>query len=162
MNAVCELFIFARRFCRQQDKNPEGDGVVFLRTQRQLYSPTASYIASQLYLDFVQVIFALQVWKANRISLSPNGLNITFAKRKYHADECQHITKNYQELRTYSPLKAVVQYKRADTEINPYRLFYCPLAPVADISSFFSFTGYGCDCLLYSARDPEHFTTRSQ
>ena len=52
-----------------------------------------------------------------------NGLNITFAKRKYHSDECQHITKNYQEVRTYSPLKAVVQYKRADTEINPYRLF---------------------------------------
>ena len=55
-----------------------------------------------------------------------NGLNITFAKRKYHADERQYITKNYQEVRTYSPLKAVVQYKRADTEINPYRLFYCP------------------------------------
>jgi len=29
---------------------------------------------------------------ANRISLKTQGFNITFARRKYHADECQHIT----------------------------------------------------------------------
>ena len=49
-------------------------GVVPVKIQRQFYSPKASYIALQLYLDFVQVIFALQVWKANRISLSPTDL----------------------------------------------------------------------------------------
>ena len=35
----------------------------------QLYSPLASYIASQLYLDYVQVIFASRILEANIISL---------------------------------------------------------------------------------------------
>ena len=28
--------------------------------------------------------------------------------------------------------------QKADTEINPYRLFDCPLAPVANVSGFFA------------------------
>ena len=97
------------------------------------------FACSELYC--IAVIFGLRPSDICFASLEgewnitkSNGLNITFAKRKYHADECQHITKNYQKVRTYSPLKAVVQYKRADTEINPYRLFYCPSAPVAKSS----------------------------
>ena len=34
-------------------------------------------------------------------------------------------------MRTYSPPMVAVQNKKADTDINPYRLFYCPLAPEA-------------------------------
>ena len=32
-------------------------------------------------------------------------------------------------MRTYSPPMVAVQKKIADTDINPYRLFYCPLEP---------------------------------
>ena len=35
------------------------------------------------------------------------------------------------QVRTYSPPNVVVPSKKADTDINPYRLFYCPLAPEA-------------------------------
>ena len=40
------------------------------------------------------------------------------------------------QVRTYSPPKVVIQYKRADTEINPYQLYDCPLAPEAKFSVF--------------------------
>ena len=46
----------------------------------------ASYIASQLYLDFVQVIFASRVLEANIISLKTFVLNITFRSSEiYHS-----------------------------------------------------------------------------
>ena len=81
------------RFSHGSPKKKNTDiGVVFLRTQRQLYSPAASSIASQLYLDFVQVIFATRVLATNRISLQGNALkhhfcqskNITLTKSAYH------------------------------------------------------------------------------
>ena len=74
VHTSCEQDILSSNSIKRAKQKTRGDGVVFLRTQRQLYSPAASYIASQLYLDFVQVIFALQVWKANGISLSPTDL----------------------------------------------------------------------------------------
>ena len=40
-----------------------------VRKVPQLYSPKASYIASQLYLGYAQVIFASRVFGANIISL---------------------------------------------------------------------------------------------
>ena len=40
-----------------------------VRKVPQLYSPKASDIASQLYLGYAQVIFALRVLKANIISM---------------------------------------------------------------------------------------------
>ena len=42
----------------------------------------ASYIATQLYLDFVLAIFAARVLKVNIISLKPQCFNITFTKEK--------------------------------------------------------------------------------
>lgn len=57
-------------------------GVVPVRIQRQFYSPKASGISSQLYLDFVQVIFASRVLKANKIPLKPIGFNKTIAVRQ--------------------------------------------------------------------------------
>ncbi len=52
---------------------------------------TASYIASQLYLNFVQVIFASRVLEANIISLKPQvsisllcNKNITVSKAQYN------------------------------------------------------------------------------
>jgi len=42
-------------------------------------------------------------------------------------------------VRTYSPPKVVMLMKTSDTEINPYRMFDCPLEPEAEVQEFFSY-----------------------
>ena len=58
-------------------------------------------------------LFATRVLGANRISLLCMQSNITFAAAKISRCRRQHITKNYQEMRTYSPPNAVAQMKNS-------------------------------------------------
>jgi len=86
---------------------------VFLRTQRQLYSPPGELYCFAVIFDLRRVVFATRVLGANRISLLCLQSNITFAAAKISRCLRQHITKNYQEMRTYSPPNAVAQMKNS-------------------------------------------------
>ena len=55
-------------------------------------------LRSDIRLTPSDICFA-SLW-ANRISLESQGFNITFAKRKYHADDSQHITKQVKKEKT--------------------------------------------------------------
>ena len=57
--------------------------------------------------------------------------NITFAIAKISRCRRQHITQKLSENAHLLTTESDDAIKKADTEINPYRLFYCPSVPVA-------------------------------
>ena len=86
-----------------------------------------------------RVVFATRVQEANRISLQGEAPAISLLRQqKYHAVEDSISLKTIRKSAlTHHPRRQQKQ-KRADMEINPYRLFNGHLAPDGNEGDFFS------------------------